>query len=130
MSEVMKYPLRLLLCSTFMMLLVGCQSTREIQPVAAKPILPINRLQPFFSPSPEYIATSNLRCQAGWVHVSFNVDKMGKVVKPIVVASSPEGLFDRIALQSVQNWRFSRANYQRTRPYHTLVDFPAEDECE
>ncbi len=125
----MKYPLWSLLLSLTIITVMGCQSPREIQPVDAKPMLPVNRLQPFFSPSPEYIATSNMRCQAGWVHISFTVDKMGKVVKPKVLAASPEGLFDTIALRSLQAWRFSRANYQRTRPYHTIVDFPLEDDC-
>lgn len=60
----------------------------------------LNRIEPVYPP------TAARRGIEGWVKLRFNVDAQGRVRNAIVVNAQPQNLFDRAALQAVQQWRF------------------------
>ncbi len=53
----------------------------------------------------------------GWVDLKYYVNTKGNVIKPSVVSSEPEGLFDEAALEAIMKWRFQPAIW-----YGTLFD--------
>ena len=48
----------------------------------------------------------------GYVIVNLLIDKDGSVEVAKVIASSPAGVFDVVALRAVRNWRFAPAKYK------------------
>lgn len=55
---------------------------------------------------PVYPPTAARRGVEGWVRLQFTVNAEGRVQDAAVVAAQPPNLFDRAALQAVQQWRF------------------------
>lgn len=54
----------------------------------------------------KYPLLARLRNQEGWVQVHFNVSPEGKVIDPVVVASSQPEIFDEAALEAISQWRY------------------------
>lgn len=48
----------------------------------------------------------------GYVIINMLINKDGSVEVAKVISSSPKGVFDRVALQGVRNWRFSAGKYK------------------
>lgn len=48
----------------------------------------------------------------GYVTISFMVDRKGRVKKPQVTQSEPEGIFDSYALASLEKWVFHPAKFE------------------
>ena len=67
---------------------------------------PSTDLIPIFRVPPQYPMRAAKRRIEGWVRVEFTIDKEGGVIDPIVVDSSPQGVFDRAAVKSVSRWKF------------------------
>lgn len=55
---------------------------------------------------PEYPRAAERRQLEGYVLVSFSVDASGKVSSAEVVEADPQGVFDRSAIEAVEQWRF------------------------
>jgi protein TonB len=56
---------------------------------------------------PEYPQRALSRGLEGWVQVQFTISETGAVIDPIVVDSSPKGIFDDAAVKSVLRWRYN-----------------------
>lgn len=56
--------------------------------------------------APEYPRGAERRGIEGSVTVSFTIAADGSVTDAEVVAASPQGVFDRAALQAVESWRY------------------------
>ncbi len=111
-------------------MLAGCQTTYQLQPVDERPVLPKNRLRPDRAPEPDMTSEASANCQTGWVHVAFKISREGLVTNPMVVRSSPAGVFDAYAVNSLREWAFKSARFQRIRAYHTIIDFPLIEDCQ
>lgn len=57
-------------------------------------------------PKPVYPRSALQRGQEGWVKISFIVNEQGRIENPSVVSSRPRRVFDRAALQAIEQWRF------------------------
>lgn len=55
---------------------------------------------------PEYPRAAERRQLEGYVLVAFSVDANGKVSGAEVVDADPQGVFDRSAIEAVEQWRF------------------------
>jgi TonB family protein len=53
--------------------------------------------------------------QDGWVIVSGILDERGWVTDPVVLAAEPEGVFDAVALQAFDSWRYAAPSDPATR---------------
>lgn len=60
----------------------------------------LNRIEPVYPPA------AARRGIEGWVRLRFSVDPDGRVRDATIVEAQPPNLFDRAALQAVQQWRF------------------------
>lgn len=56
--------------------------------------------------SPRYPNRAQTRGIEGFVDVKFDINKMGATENIQVVASSPEGVFEKSAMNAVKKWRF------------------------
>ncbi len=56
--------------------------------------------------APKYPKKAAKRRQQGWVKVQFIITVAGKVKSPFVVASKPNGVFDKAALKAIRRWKF------------------------
>ena len=112
----------------FALLLVGCQSWPALQAVDPTPELTANRLQPLKQVAARFPSKIN-RCQAGWVHLRFTLDREGNVYQPQVITASPVGLFEQSALTAISQWRYSAAVFTRSRQHNVLITFPPKKVC-
>ncbi len=55
---------------------------------------------------PEYPRAAERRQLEGYVTVAFSIDANGKVSGAEVVEADPQGVFDRSAIEAVEQWRF------------------------
>jgi TonB family protein len=55
---------------------------------------------------PSYPSRAQRRGIEGWVHLSFAIQEDGSVTEVKVMAAEPERVFDREAIDALQNWRF------------------------
>ncbi len=60
----------------------------------------------------EYPKTAAKKGLKGYVIVNLLIAKDGSVELAKIIASSPAGIFDAVALRGVRNWRFSPAKYK------------------
>ena len=56
---------------------------------------------------PPYPRMARRRGIEGWVKIKFLVDRFGRVRRPAVLSSQPEGVFDRAVLDTVPRWSFA-----------------------
>jgi len=63
-------------------------------------VMPIVRIEP------RYPRDALLRGLEGWVRVEFTITAEGGVTDPVVVASEPQRIFDRSAVQAILRWKF------------------------
>lgn len=75
------------------------ETVEEVVP-ASDEYLPIVVIQPQY---PNQALQERIE---GWAQVSFTVDESGSVVDPVIVESSPEGIFDEVSLQAVSRFKF------------------------
>lgn len=55
---------------------------------------------------PKYPISALRRQRRGKVLLEATLSRTGKVVDPRIIASEPEGLFDRVAVKAFRQWRF------------------------
>lgn len=63
--------------------------------------VPVVRVSPLY---PQRAAQNGTE---GWVQVRFTISESGAVKDPIVVDSSPKGVFDDAALKAITRWRYN-----------------------
>ena len=63
--------------------------------------------RPIVEKEPQYPVNEVRGGQSGWVIVSGILDERGWVTDPIVLASEPEGVFDKAALVAFDEWRYA-----------------------
>jgi protein TonB len=56
---------------------------------------------------PDYPMQARQRGIEGWVVVEFTISTAGTVKDPVVVASEPGTVFDRVAIQAVRKWKYN-----------------------
>ena len=59
--------------------------------------------------APDYPSSELRKGQQGWVELNYVVTKEGKVVDPVVEASSGSLAFERAAIKTVKRWRYEPA---------------------
>ena len=116
-------------CVILLLLVAGCQSWPALKAVDSAPELTANRLKPLKQVDPRFPSKIN-RCQSGWVHLRFTLDRQGNVYKPQVVNASPTGLFEQSALTAIRQWRYAAAEFTRSRVHNVLITFPPKRICE
>jgi len=62
--------------------------------------------QPLFRAAPEYPRRALQRELEGFVRLSFRVTEQGRVVGAAVVEAEPAGIFDRAALDALEQWKY------------------------
>ena len=82
--------------------------------------------------NPDYPQRALSRGLEGWVQVQFTISETGAVIDPIVVDSSPKGIFDDAAIKAVSRWRYNPkveggVALQRVG-VQTIIRFTLEDE--
>lgn len=68
---------------------------------ADRDVVPLVRI------NPDYPQRALSRGIEGWVQVQFTISETGAVIDPIVVESSPKGMFDDAAIKAVSRWRYN-----------------------
>ena len=63
-------------------------------------------VQPLTRVEPEYPQRAYVRGIEGYVRLEFSITTTGTVTEIVVVEASPPGLFDRAAIQALEQWRF------------------------
>jgi periplasmic protein TonB len=64
-------------------------------------VLPLVRIDPVY---PTRALTKEIE---GWVRVRFNINAVGEVTNPEIVASNPANVFDTEVLKAVARWRYT-----------------------
>lgn len=77
--------------------------TVGVAPAAAEPVL-IKQVPP------EYPRGAERRKLEGTVEVAFDVNASGKVENATVQAESMPGVFDKAAVEAVEQWKFEEGN--------------------
>jgi periplasmic protein TonB len=82
--------------------------------------------------NPDYPQRALSRGIEGWVQVQFTISETGSVLDPVVVDSSPKGMFDDAALKAIARWRYNPkvengVGVQRVG-LQTIIRFTLEDE--
>jgi protein TonB len=93
---------------------------------ADRDVVPLVRI------NPDYPQRALSRGLEGWVQVQFTISETGAVIDPIVVDSSPKGIFDDAALKAISRWRYNpkiegAVAVQRVG-VQTIIRFNLEDE--
>ena len=86
------------------------EKTAKIEPAPVK-IIPakiITRTQPRY---PRRAVDRNIE---GWVTVQFQIDIQGRPHEISVIEADPKGIFDAVAINAVEKWRFSPARNEQT----------------
>jgi protein TonB len=66
----------------------------------------VSGVVPLFRVSPDYPQRLKNRHIEGWVKVEFTIKTDGSVDKAEVVSSEPEDIFDEVALDAINQWKF------------------------
>ncbi|MCX7106442.1 MAG: energy transducer TonB [Methylococcales bacterium] len=66
----------------------------------------VSGVVPLFRVSPDYPQRLKNRHIEGWVKVEFTIQTDGSVDKAEVVSSEPEDIFDEVALDAINQWKF------------------------
>jgi protein TonB len=93
---------------------------------ADRDVVPLVRI------NPDYPQRALSRGLEGWVQVQFTISETGAVIDPIVIDSSPKGIFDDAAIKAVSRWRYNpkiegAVAVQRVG-VQTIIRFNLEDE--
>lgn len=64
-------------------------------------------IMPLVRINPDYPPRALSRGTEGWVQVQFTITPSGTVADAVVVASSPENIFDEAALRAIARWRYN-----------------------
>lgn len=93
---------------------------------ADRDVVPLVRI------NPDYPQRALSRGLEGWVQVQFTISETGAVIDPIVIDSSPKGIFDDAAIKAVSRWRYNpkvegAVAVQRVG-VQTIIRFTLEDE--
>lgn len=62
--------------------------------------IPLVRVEPQY---PRLAAQDRIE---GWVRVRFDIDRLGRVRNPVVVAAQPPHVFEGAALRAIEKWRY------------------------
>jgi bla regulator protein blaR1 len=88
-------------------------SELRVEPVAAaKPMGPAaapGAAEPLQRRAPVYPPAARERGLEGWVNLTYRIDLDGRPFDVGVDAAQPDGVFERAALQALQQWRFDAA---------------------
>lgn len=79
----------------------GAMSGLSLSAGADRDVVPLVRI------NPDYPQRALSRGIEGWVQVQFTISETGAVIDPIVVDSSPKGIFDDAALKAISRWRYN-----------------------
>lgn len=77
---------------------------KEIEKVIEEEVVPIATIPPEY---PIYAAENGIE---GYVMFKFDLDANGKPLNIRVDESKPEGVFDTVAMDAIQEWKFSKSN--------------------
>ncbi|MCL7421444.1 MAG: energy transducer TonB, partial [Methylobacter sp.] len=55
---------------------------------------------------PKYPRRAANRRIQGWVKIEFTITRTGTVKDAVVVEAKPNGIFDRVALEAINKWKF------------------------
>lgn len=77
---------------------------KEIEKVIEEEVVPIVTIPPEY---PIYAAENRIE---GYVTFKFDLDANGKPLNIRVDESKPEGVFDTVAMDAIQEWKFSKSN--------------------
>ncbi|EPO0026953.1 energy transducer TonB, partial [Vibrio alginolyticus] len=84
-----------------LILVAGCSSSAEN--TYSSEYLDIESIE-FVSPRyPKVAVENNL---SGYVVMTFNITKNGDVSDIVVIESSPKGIFEKVAVQSLSKWKY------------------------
>jgi len=72
--------------------------------------------------APEYPRGAERRGIEGRVVVAYAIDENGQVIDAQVVESTPEGVFDRAAINAIESWRYAPAS-ARTDGHSQTLNF-------
>lgn len=89
--------------------LVSCQSTSNSNQVTIKPVPQVEKsaYSPIVRVDPKYPLKAAKAKQHGWVHLTYDVDKLGKVQNIKLIDVSPKGFnFEYNAYRALSKWRF------------------------
>jgi TonB family protein len=81
-----------------------------------------NDTEPIYRPMPIYPKGALKGRQEGWVVMLFSVTEAGYPADIEIIGSSPRGIFEQAALDSVQNSRYTVASFKREK-CHQRVTF-------
>jgi bla regulator protein blaR1 len=68
-----------------------------------------NAVEPLLRPAPLYPPAARERGLEGWVNLTYRIDLDGRPFDVSIDAAQPDGVFERAALQALQQWRFDAA---------------------
>jgi protein TonB len=86
----------------------GANIVAENAATAASPVAGVNYIEPKLIKmvQPRYPQEAAMRGLEGWVDVSLEVSSSGDVIAPRVEESSRGRMFNRAALNAVQQWKY------------------------
>lgn len=104
----------------------GAMSGLNLSAGSDRDVVPLVRI------NPDYPQRALSRGLEGWVQVQFTISETGSVLDPIVVDSSPKGIFDDAAIKAISRWRYNpkvegAVAVQRVG-LQTIIRFTLEDE--
>lgn len=110
---------RVVMSALLVVLIVACGSSQTV--LAGGDIIGSPIVQP--------VAPSSVpNCISGSVLVGFDVDSEGLIVNERIIESSPEGIFDSAALETVRRMQLLRASGEKGLSYR--VRYPSRGKCE
>ena len=104
----------------------GAMSGLNLSAGSDRDVVPLVRI------NPDYPQRALSRGLEGWVQVQFTISETGSVLDPIVIDSSPKGIFDDAAIKAISRWRYNpkiegAVAVQRVG-IQTIIRFTLEDE--
>ena len=110
-NETMKLRLHLI---AVLVSLAGCAAAAQPLPVDplpadARALDTCSRLKILQRPAPTYPRAAVASRQEGWVHLQLDLGPEGIPMNVRVVASSPKGVFDNVAISAATGYRFSES---------------------
>ena len=92
-------------------------AAEETQPAVAAPVELFKGPKGIDLKPPSYPQSERLSGGEGWVIVNVMIDPEGKPYEPTVVDSTGNKVFEKVALETVEKWRFEPASMNGT-PIH------------
>lgn len=109
-----------------------CAPTGAIAAIAdcsegEREVRPVSREQPYYPHS------ARMFCLSGEVKAEFTIDTQGRTTDIRIVESEPEAVFDRAAIEAIEQWRFTpacREGAPADREAIQTIEFRLPDESE